>query len=317
MKLEIRDKLREIGFPETTALTSPVVEKKSKGVTKTRGARIGKSTTRWPSEWEHVNKQFPDSQRSVSKPSSSSQRGARIGKWTPSQTPEHPIPYLANMPSFMRPYIDDIINVEGDGYCGYRVIALDSGKNEDDYELVKLNMVREIGLHKALYEKVFGGKERVQHIKDALISGPRRSRRVAPLEKWFTFPDMGHVVATYYNKIVVDLVDPSVGNSQTFFPLRGSPPKDPSSRIMCMGLIPAHFVYVKLKEGCPLPPTSEEWRQYCTEEAAAWEFSFLDRQREFAELEKLETSMRPVKKAKKIVGVGSSKENPLVCTDSD
>jgi hypothetical protein len=51
------------------------------------------------------------------------------------------------MPQFMQPYIDDIIDVVGDGYCGYRVVALHEGGNEDDYDLVKLNMTREIKMH--------------------------------------------------------------------------------------------------------------------------------------------------------------------------
>jgi hypothetical protein len=122
----------------------------------------------------------------------------------------------------MRPYIEDIVNVEDGGYCGYRVVALDIRKNEDDYELVKLNTVNEINLHKKLYEKVFGGKKRMKNVTDALVFARKHARGVAPLEKWFTFPDMGHVIATYYGKIVVNLTKPSIGVSMTFFPLRGS-----------------------------------------------------------------------------------------------
>jgi hypothetical protein len=64
--------------------------------------------------------------------------------------------------------------------------------------------------------------------------------------------------------------------------------------LMCMGLVSSHFVYVKLKEDCLLPATNQEWRRYCTEEVAAWEFTFLDRQREFIELMKIEMSIVPV-----------------------
>jgi hypothetical protein len=37
---------------------------------------------------------------------------------------------------------------------------------------------------------------------------------------------------------------------------------------MCLGLIPNHFVEVKLKLGCPLPPSSKEWKLYRAPEAA-------------------------------------------------
>jgi hypothetical protein len=108
--------------------------------------------------------------------------------------------------------------------------------NEDDYELVKLNMTREINLHKSLYEKVSGGKKCLKYVLAALVSAPKRAHSVAPEKKWFTFPDMGHVIATYYGKVVVELTKPSIGFSETFFPLRGGPPRDPSSKILCMGL---------------------------------------------------------------------------------
>jgi hypothetical protein len=75
MKMDIRDKLREIACPETTAMTSPAVPEKSKGAKKT----IADSTTREPSLWEHVDKQFPDSQASQSKPSSYSKKVLVLG----------------------------------------------------------------------------------------------------------------------------------------------------------------------------------------------------------------------------------------------
>jgi hypothetical protein len=59
MKAEIRDKLRELAFPATTTLTSPVVIGKPK-VVKKKGAGVGSSTEREKSYWEHVDKQYPD-----------------------------------------------------------------------------------------------------------------------------------------------------------------------------------------------------------------------------------------------------------------
>jgi histone-lysine N-methyltransferase SETD2 len=163
----------------------------------------------------------------------------------------------------MQPYIDDIIDVEGDGYCGYRVVPLHEGGNQEDYDLVELNMTREIKLHRKLYEKVFADKELVNYIINVLVqSGKSTKRGVAPLDKWLTFPDMGHVVTTYYNRVVVELTSPINGVSETFFPLRSSPPKDPSSQLLVIGLIPNHFVYVKLKSDAPIPKTSETWMQY-------------------------------------------------------
>jgi hypothetical protein len=165
---------------------------------------MGSSTAREKSYWEHVDEEFPDCQVSQSKPSNSSQKGVRIGNWLPTQNSQVTNPLIKLMPQFMQPYIDDIIDVVGDGYCGYRVVALHEGGNEEDYDLVKLNIVREIKLHRKLYEKVFAGKERVDYIIEALHQSKKCTKHgVAPLKKWLTFPDIGHVIATYYNKVLV------------------------------------------------------------------------------------------------------------------
>lgn len=322
MKAEIRDKLRELAFPATTTLTSPVVIGKPK-VVKKKGAGVGTSTEREKSDWEHVNNKYPDCKVSQDKTACSSQKSSRLGKWTPTQSSQvtNTNPFMKLMPQFMQPYIEDVVDVVGDGYCGYRVVALHENGNEDDYELVKLNMIREIKSHRKLYENVFGGKDRVDYILGALHPCKRSTRHgVAPLEKWLTFPDMGHVIATYYNRIVVELTSPINGVSETFFPLRSKPPSDPESRILCLGLIPGHFIQVKLKPGAILPKPAGEWRRYCTDEAMAWEYPFMDRMAMFEKLMDVEREDAKKKrkiKVKNIVGIGSSKDNPLTCSDSE
>jgi hypothetical protein len=79
---------------------------------------------------------------------------------------------------------------------------------------------------------------------------------------------MRHILATHYNKVVVELTAHGERISETFFPLRGKPPSDPGKNIVCLGLVPGHFFLVKLKEGCPLPPTCLEWKNHRFEEAA-------------------------------------------------
>ncbi|GAU25698.1 hypothetical protein TSUD_216270 [Trifolium subterraneum] len=111
---------------------------------------------------------------------------------------------------------------------------------------------------------------------------------VAPVENWFTFPDTGHILATAYNRVVVELTTHRIGHSETFLPIRGRPPLDSSSRIMCVGMVPNHCVYVKLKSGCPLPPSCKEWKTHRAPEAESWEDTFLDRMTKFDELMKNE-----------------------------
>lgn len=52
------------------------------------------------------------------------------------------------------------------------------------------------------------------------------------------------LMSTYYNRVMVELTNPNIGISETFFPIRGRPPLNPKTHIMCLGLIPNHFVLV-------------------------------------------------------------------------
>ncbi|KEH27029.1 transmembrane protein, putative [Medicago truncatula] len=67
------------------------------------------------------------------------------------------------------------------------------------------------------------------------------------------------------------------GPSETCFPIRSAPPLNPHSNIMCLCLIPEHFLHVKLKENCPLPPPSKEWMTHKIGVAEQGLFQFLTR----------------------------------------
>ena len=323
VKNDIRNQLRLIAFPETTNLQAPVEDAKSKGAKKKKRVR---GTTRAKSRFEHVDKRVADSQSSQSKPSSSQKKPSSsqakppvstkvvVGSLFPmpiSYAPQNPL--FEHMPKFMRPYIEDVKDVSGDGYCGYRAISLFINGCEEDFELVRLHMKRELNLHREMYLNLFGGQERLKYIEDALVSPKRKSSRhgVALKEKWFTFPDMGFVVASMCEKVVVQLskID-RCGASKTCFPLRGKIPTTLTSKIICIGAIPDHFLLVTLKEGCPIPPTAPGWKEVCTPEAAAWESLFVDRQQRFKELLEVDRSENLLVKPR---GVGSSSEEPIEC----
>ncbi|PNX82962.1 sex determination protein tasselseed-2 [Trifolium pratense] len=124
------------------------------------------------------------------------------------------------MPKFMHSYIENITDVKGDVYCGYRVIALYNRNNENDFEFVRENMINELRLHRHDYLKLYGGEKRLTYITEALSPPKRKTRRhgVAPIEKWFTFLDMGHIAATLLNRVIVKLTKHEIGAgaSQTF-----------------------------------------------------------------------------------------------------
>ena len=61
------------------------------------------------------------------------------------------------------------------------------------------------------------------------------------MDKWMDITDMGYVIASRYNVILLSL---SLQQSMTFFPLRSQPPTDSSvHHIICIGhAFDNHFV---------------------------------------------------------------------------
>jgi len=88
---------------------------------------------------------------------------------------------------------------------------------------------------------------------------PTSRSGITPVDKWLTTPDMGHIIATFCNRVIVLLTLPEIGICETYFPIRSAPPLKPHSNIMCFCLIPGHFLHVLLKEDCLLPPSCNEW----------------------------------------------------------
>ncbi|KEH25864.1 OTU-like cysteine protease [Medicago truncatula] len=269
MKLFIKYKLLELGFPEETMLKPPSRKVATKGAPKrVKSAPKTRSTGRIPSRWETIDAQNPNSQCSHAN----------------SNEPYLQIPYISQIPNLMRPYIEDIVNVKGDGNCGFRVVARHMRLNEDSHVLVRHALINELKNHKSDYFPFYATEKRYKEIFDGLHP-PTSKNGDAPPAKWLTSPDMGPIMASCYNRAVVLLTFPKMGGAcETYFPIQSAPPLNPHSNIMCFCLIPEHFLHAKLKENCSLPPPFNEWMTHKIGEAEQWLFQFLDRQTAFDEL---------------------------------
>ncbi|XP_004515629.1 uncharacterized protein [Cicer arietinum] len=155
---------------------------------------------------------------------------------------------------------DIIIDVVADGNCGFRAIAALLGWTEESWPLVRTQLDKEIHLHQDLYANVFD--DSVESVRSSLnISGLGAQGQ----DKWMCLPDLGYVIATQYNVILVSL---SRNLNMTFFPLNKAPPS--KERLLAIGFVNGnHWVQIKLKSNCPLPPISQKWKDYCNE-CAQW-----------------------------------------------
>ena len=177
MKLFIKYKLRELGFPEETMLKPPPRKVATKGAPKrVKSTPKTRSTGRIPSRWETIDAQNPDSQCTHGKSKSHKTKGSRLGTCSRSQTststskkqPYLQIPYISQIPNLMRPYVEDIVNVRGDGNCGFRVVARHMGFHEDDHVLVRHALINELKTHKSDYLPIYATESRYKLILDGL-----------------------------------------------------------------------------------------------------------------------------------------------------
>ncbi|KEH22570.1 OTU-like cysteine protease [Medicago truncatula] len=183
------------------------------------------STSRIPSSWEVVDSQNPDSQPSPSPTTSSYKRkkGARLGKTLlnpfppPTRYPKpkvipvmRPIDY---MPRFMFSFIAKVVDVIGDGHCGFRAIAEFMGLTEKNHLMIRTHLIQELKDHGDDYVEVFAGEDRYNYILNGLHP-PANTKSCAHLvDKWLTFLDMGHIIANYYKRSVVVLTNLEAENS--------------------------------------------------------------------------------------------------------
>jgi len=185
--------------------------------------------------------------------------------------------HIDYMSRFMLPFIEKMVDVIGDGHCEFRTIAEFMGLTEQSHIMIHTHLIQELKDHRDDYVEVYAGEDRYNYILNDLHPPANMKGCARLVDKWLTFPDMGHIVANYYKRCVVVLTNLEIGKSGSFFPLRRPPPPGKQKPlIMCLGVISNHFVLIFLKDGCPLPPSSTEWHNHKNEDAVTWEDEYLD-----------------------------------------
>ncbi|MCI33276.1 receptor-like protein kinase, partial [Trifolium medium] len=99
---------------------------------------------------------------------------------------------LEQLPRFMYPFFENVIDVAEDGHCGFRVVACRIGEHEDSHQMTRLDLTVELKKNGKRYIQVYGSDERYNHIMDALT--PKRLGRTLD-DKWMIMPDMGFLKA--------------------------------------------------------------------------------------------------------------------------
>ncbi|XP_068475174.1 uncharacterized protein [Phaseolus vulgaris] len=176
----------------------------------------------------------------------------------PEIVPAKCIPFLDQFPVGYHPYIVDVVDVKADGYCGYCAVVAQLEMGEESWAVVRMNLLKELSEWRQEYVQLFGGDDRYEYLKKSLLV---EHMSMAETNKWMAIPDMGYVIANRYNVILVSL---SMLQSLSIFPLRTQAPSNSRHhRIIAIGHVHEnHFVQVKLKDDCPIPPTDILWASH-------------------------------------------------------
>ncbi|KAH1190176.1 hypothetical protein GmHk_20G057800 [Glycine max] len=277
-KVTFKSKLREFAFPDETSMCPPPTKVKTKGAPKKVMKRSERSTKRDPSYWEYVDAYHSVQNRNTSvRPSASS--------FAPPK-PARMIPMLDQFPPFMHGFIEDVVDVKADGNYGYGSVSALLGMGEECWAMIRNELIKELGKWSQDYIKIFGGTERYEQLRLSLhVDGLSK----VSMDKWMDITDMGYVIASRYNVILVSL---SRQQSFTFFPLRSRPPVDSAAHcIICVGHVyGSHFVQVYLKDRCPLPPMALLWSSNAYPEAKQWPTAYVGRMQQYLSLMTINTT---------------------------
>ncbi|XP_052179871.1 uncharacterized protein LOC127793130 [Diospyros lotus] len=263
-KQVLKQKLREIVNPDTTSLQPPTMKVRTKGrPTSKKKIQIDTSTKRDPSLFEIVQ---------------SSQDSRSLATWISKRNTNRLKGYDDCFPPQIQPFLHNIVNVESDGHCGFRAIAGLLGMSEHNWRDIRFSLIGELQSFRAMYTQIYGSEMRVDELLHILYCFDN----IAPCEHWMTLPDMGHLVASKYNVVLVHL---SRIQCLTYLPLRSIPPPAVQHRMITIGFVnDCHFVQVFLKPRSPIPPVALNWYRFRCDNARDWETPYISRIQAFLSL---------------------------------
>lgn len=143
--------------------------------------------------------------------------------------------YIGNFHDKVKEFIIGIIDVPANGNCGYQVVANQLGFGEDGWHMVRKDLLRELITQENEYH--FDGEIKLD-LKERLSFF--QNDKFAPESKWMLMPYMGHLIASFYEVVVIYF---SQHQCLTFCPLR-SPTPNSDPNFIYIGYANSHYFEV-------------------------------------------------------------------------
>ncbi|KAC9819663.1 hypothetical protein E3N88_45211 [Mikania micrantha] len=149
----------------------------------------------------------------------------------------------------LQPYVINIQDVQPDGNCGFRSVAVGLGFDESHWSFIRQQLLHELDFNADLYRYVFNSYDPDSyHVLRNTINWQQIAP--APAEHWMFMPHTGLVIAQRFG-VIVQLL--SRGGPQTIFPLWTSANSLPRHNVVSVIHLGQHFVNVTLQGSYPMP----------------------------------------------------------------
>jgi hypothetical protein len=177
---------------------------------------------------------------------------------------------INKLPNYLQPYVAKLINVKGDGHCGYRAASFCLGRGQDAFMGIRAQIGLEIERRKSLY------LQQATFLDMAELEKCIETTKVesdAPcldkINKWMIMPSMADPMANVFETPVFFF---SEHFSQTSFPHFTAPNNNPPIIIAFIRSM-KHFVALEMNDPLCFPASRvfRNWRRSATPEALRWE----------------------------------------------
>lgn len=184
-----------------------------------------------------------------------------------------PTSLTKHLPSWLINHIEEVKDVEGDGHCGFRAIALAIGREEEDHMSIRQDLLQDLNKNPTIYtEAVLGWTPEEAHARlNTTLENVLHDRSL-----WLCMPFSGTHIAQCYQRPFIFY---SLSLCSTFFPLCN--PSNNLDPIVIAMIDDIHYVQLRLDwttPHTPLPTIWKPWQRYHEESAASWRTRFPESQ---------------------------------------
>ncbi|KAH9815176.1 hypothetical protein DFH28DRAFT_1126546 [Melampsora americana] len=199
--------------------------------------------------------------------------------------PEHPIPCMEEIPSYLHPFVISVTDVTGEGLCAFASIAVSLGRSEQEAPIIRKEMEAEL-LSRYDWYKDHIPTLCVDYTIERFLEILQNPLETAPPTLYYPMPGGTTLIANTYNQPVIyySKLDTATLYTRPFF----TPPPVLIKPIIIAFVRTNHYVSVDLtlSPSLPIPFLNQDWNHLHEETSEGWTGLYDDNCAIFAKLSK-------------------------------